>query len=329
MPSLTGLGLSWLRHPDEARQATHEDYTVAFLQHTSMTGTIADNFPFNAQHVAALIRGDVRCPDNFFVDDGLDHRRLLSQIVSSELDVDRLDYLVRDAMYTGANYGQVDVNWLLSNLDAWAADGQVQLALDSRAVYAFDHFLIARHHMFLMVYFHHKSVVYEELLRRYVHSPNCTWSFPDIEQWLHLDDVALTSHLRQSSDPWARRIVEHRPFRRVMERHGSTQRDAGLADEEVVLREAGLDVIRAASTGRLSRYNRIGRKRKRAPEIWVLDRMPGHPVEKVRTLTEASGVFQRYADERRIARLYVAPENVVRARRLLNLPVSDPSESSR
>ena len=123
-------------------------------------------------------------PDDFFVDDGLDHRRLLSQIVSSELDVDRLDYLVRDARYTGANYGQVDVNWLISNLDAWPADGQVCLGLDGRAVYAFDHFLIARHHMFLMVYFHHKSVVYEEMLRRYVDSAGCTWTFPELDGWL-------------------------------------------------------------------------------------------------------------------------------------------------
>jgi hypothetical protein len=228
-------------------------------------------------------------------------------------------------MYTGARYGQVDVNWLLSNLDAWPADGQVQLALDARAVYAFDHFLIARHHMFLMVYFHHNSVIYEELLRRYVHSPGCTWSFPDIDGWLHLDDVALTTHLRQSSDPWAKRVVEHRPYRRVVERHGSSLREANLADEEVILRDAGLDVIRAASTGRLSRYNRIGRKRTRAAAILVLDRMPGQPVEKVLTLNEASGVFRRYADERRIARLYVEPERVDEARRILNLPVSSGS----
>jgi HD superfamily phosphohydrolase len=38
-----------------------------------------------------------------------------------------MDYLVRDALFTGAAYGRVDVTWLLSNLGAWVADGQVHL----------------------------------------------------------------------------------------------------------------------------------------------------------------------------------------------------------
>ena len=83
------------------------------------------------------------------------------------------------------------------------------------------------------------------------------------------------------------------------------------------LRAAGIDVIAAASTGRLSRYGGVGRKRKGAPEIYVLERMPGQPVERVRTLTEASVVFDRYADERVIGRLYVAPEDADRARALI------------
>src|SRR5690606_29351448 len=253
---------------------------------------------------------DVRVADDFFFDGGLDHRRLLSQIVSSELDVDRLDYLVRDATYTGARYGWIDSSWLLSNLEAWPADGQVCLALDGRALYAFDHFLLARHHLFLMVYFHHTSVVFEELLRRYVTDPACRWSLPaDLDRYLRVDDVSLIQHLRDSDHPFARRVVDQQPYKRVLERHG-TPREADLGAQEEALREAGIDVIPAASTGRLSRYDRIGRKRQRAPAIYVLDRVPGMPVERVTDLVEASRVFERYADERRIARLYVAPEDV-------------------
>lgn len=320
MPALGTLGMSWYgSRQDPDRKATHEDYTIAILEHTSLGRAIDANFGFTARHVASLISGDVAPPDDFFVDGGLEHRRLLSQLVSSELDADRLDYLVRDAVYTGANYGQVDVNWLLTNLDAWPADGQVCLGLDSRATYAFDHFLIARHHMFLMVYFHHKSVVYEEMLRRWVHSDGCDWSFPELDGWLEIDDIALTSHLRKADDVWARRVVEQRPFRRVVERHG-TPHEASVEREEQILRRAGFDVIAAHSTGTLSRYNLWGRKRSRAPTMWVLDRLPGHPVERARPLAEASRVFERYADERRIARLYVAPERVNDARDLLGLP---------
>lgn len=320
MPALGTLGVSWYGAGAGAvRKATHEDYTIAILQHGSIGRQIDQRFPFGARHVAALISAEVAPPDDFFVDGGLDHRRLLSQLVSSELDVDRLDYLVRDATFTGANYGQVDVNWLISNLEAWPDGGQVSLAMDGRAVYAFDHFLIARHHMFLMVYFHHKSVIYEEMLRRYVQGEGCDWRFPELDGWLEVDDVALTAHLRASTDPWARRVVEQRPFRRVVERHG-TPSEADVSKEEQVLRAAGFDVIANHSRGQLSRYHLWGRKRSKAPTIWVLDRMPGHPVDRVRPLAEASGVFERYADARVISRLYVEPERVDEARAALGLP---------
>ena len=315
MPPLGELALSWVR--SEERRATHEDYTVAILEKTDLGRTIDRHFPFGARHVAALIRGDVKAGDDFFVDGGLDHRRLLSQIVSSELDVDRMDYLPRDAACTGARYGQVDVTWLLSNLATWVANGQVNLALEGRAVYAFDHFLLARHHMFLMVYFHHKSVVYEELLRRWLDRSDCPWPLPsDLDRYLVTDDIALTAHLRTSADPWARRVAEQRPYKRVVERHGDP-RSADVSALAARLEAAGIDVIATASTGKLSRYAGIGSKRRAAPQIYVLERTPGMPVERVRTLTEASQVFDRYADERVIGRIYVAPEDVDRALPLL------------
>jgi uncharacterized protein len=115
MPPLADLQLTWPRHT-EPRRATHEDYTVAILEKTSLRQAIDAAFPGTARHIASLIDPNVRAGDDFFSDGGLDHRRLLSQIISSELDVDRMDYLVRDATFTGARYGEVDVSWLLGNL---------------------------------------------------------------------------------------------------------------------------------------------------------------------------------------------------------------------
>jgi HD superfamily phosphohydrolase len=316
MPPLSRLGVGWYPPGGVARAATHEDYTVAILEHTALADVIARRFPFTARHVAALISGDVLPADDLFVDGGLDHRRILSQIISSELDVDRLDYLVRDSYFTGARYGQVDTGWILSNLDAHTSEGHVGLALDASAIYAFDDYMIARHHMFLMVYFHHKSVIFEEMLKRHVASPECGWSLPaDLGAYLHVDDISLEHHLRSAETSWARRIVERRPYRRVVERHG-TPEEVDLATVETHLRGHGLDVVHAASTGTLSRYNGVGQKRERAPVIHVIDRMPGS-AERVRRLDQATDVFDRYAEARRIARLYVAPEDTGRAREVL------------
>jgi HD superfamily phosphohydrolase len=317
-PALPTLGLTWIR-PDE-RIATHEDYTVAILERTELGRVIDAHFPFGARHVAALVGGDVRPADDFFFDGGLDHRRLLRQLVSSELDVDRLDYLVRDATFSGARYGQVDVSWLLGNLTTWVADGQVNLALEGRAVYAFDHFLLARHHMFLMVYFHHKSVIYEEMLRRHVDHPDRPLQHPsDLDRYLRTDDVSLTTHLREVDDPWARRITNQQPYQRLLERHGTT-RTTDTTRLSQRLEESGVDVIGVTSTGRVSRYRGPGRKRRDAGDIFVLERMTGRPVERVVPLSEASQVFERYAEERVIARLYVPPEEFARAEALLHTP---------
>lgn len=309
MPRLADLGLTWIRAAD--RRATHEDYTIAVLERTDLTRCIDEGFPFGARHVAALIAPEVRTGDDFFRDGGFDHRRLLSQIVSSELDVDRLDYLVRDATYTGASYGHIDVDWLISNLRPFPKDGQVQLALDGRAIYAFDDFLISRHHMFLMVYFHHKSVVYEEMLKRHVAEPDVPWALPaDLEAYRAFDDVAMNAHLRRARDPWATRVVERRPWRRVLERHGNPQQ-ANVDAEEARLVGEGFDPIAVTSTGRLSRY-RVGAKRRTAPSIWVVDEG-----RRATRLEDATEVFERYAEARCISRIYVAPEDVDRARAAL------------
>lgn len=307
MPPVRELGISWYRGLPGERHATHEDFTIAILQHTSLGKAIDARFPCTARHVAALISDEVRVEDDFFRDGGLDHRRLLSQIISSELDADRLDYLVRDAMFSGAQYGLVDVGWILSHLSAWTANGQVCLALDSGAIYAFEDFLVSRHHMFLQVYFHHTSVIYEEMLKRYVQEAGGEWGISaDLEAYLFLDDVALEAHLRTVSSPWARRIVRREPYRRVVERHGPAHQ-VNVERESARLQAAGIDTILTASTGRLSRYA-LGRRTRDERPIYVKERLPGQPATRVLPLSEASSVFERYADAHSIARIYVAPE---------------------
>ena len=320
MPAWTDLGIQWVNPAEHAhRRATHEDYTVAILEQTDLAKVIQAHFPFTAKHVAALISPDVLIDDTFFVDGDLDHREILSQIISSELDVDRMDYLVRDSYFSGARYGQIDVGWLLSNLEAYAHDGCVSLALDSRAIYAFDDFMIARHHMFLMVYFHHKSVVYEEMLKRWVTSPDSGWKLPaDMEAYRQWDDASLSSHLRTLDNPWARRVVDRRPYRRLLEVHGSPE-EVDLTRQGETLKNADIDVIHAGSTGKLSRYNVFGKKRERAPAIYVVQRSGGYGEPAVSTLMGATQIFQRYADARRLARLYVAEQDLDAARQVLGL----------
>lgn len=319
MPSLRGLGIDAYDPAAVAgrldRTASHEDYTIAILTKSTLARTVAAHFPFTGRHVASLVSREVSDSDDFFVDGGTDWRRPLSQLISSELDVDRLDYLVRDSYFSGARYGQVDVNWIVSNLGWYAGDDGVALAVDQRAIYAFDDFMIARLHMFLMVYFHHKSVVYEEMLKQHFAGDACTWRFPtEIEGYLALDDVAMYGYLRAAGDDWSRRIVERRPWRRVLERHGAADQ-VDLSDAAAALNAAGIAHLQAGSTGKLSRYSAMGRKRERAPRLWVRHvangRVHASPLE------EATAIFEQYREARHITRLYVAEDREEDARALL------------
>ena len=103
--------------------------------------------------------------------------KLLVDIVSSQLDADRMDYLLRDSYYAGVAYGRYDAEWLLNALcigkdpHAHAAshgdDASVEwrLCLDKkRGVYAAEQFIMARAHMSEQVYFHRATRGYEVLL---------------------------------------------------------------------------------------------------------------------------------------------------------------------
>ncbi len=298
--------------PPGGRQATHEDYTVAILCSSSLAQTINGNFPFQPEHVASLVAPELPPPDDFFRVGGLDFRPLLAQLISSELDVDRMDYLVRDSTFTGARYGAIDTDWLISHLAGHPGpDGRVGLALDRRAILAFDDFLIARLHMFLMVYFHQKSIAYEQLLERYMRGPDCDYRLPaDLDEYLVCDDAHLLGHLRRSENEWARRIVQRRPFKLLVEAHGQPE-SVDLRPLAALLRAEGVDVMEADTRGVLARGPKPG-----AVGLMVLDRPRGLP-ERVLPLAEATTVFQRYQDEHVIQRLYVPRREVERAQALL------------
>ena len=303
MPPVEALGLRCVRPAPTGRRASHEDYTLKVVCESSLSPLVAAVHPdVRPEHVAALIDPGVPAEDGFFVERGLDLRPLLSQLVSSELDVDRIDYLLRDSYFAGVAYGRFDHGWLLAHLAHLVTDeGRVNLALDRRALYAFDDFLLSRYHMFLMVYFHYRAVIFQEMLRLFLEAEGAGPAVPaDVEALVGADDHALMAHLRGSDNEWARRIVGRDPYKLLVERHGPSA-DRDLAPAVEALRAAGVPHIRTDSFGVLSKYVDKGRA---GPQLYVLDRSPVWP-EPPRPIEESTDLFSRYGDRRRICRLYV------------------------
>jgi len=311
---------------DQGRKATHEDYTLKIILDSGLTPLLRrsaelQRLDFTPRHVASLIEPSIPTGDDFFTAtiEGarVDFRPILQQLISSELDADRMDYLRRDSTASGVSYGHFDFDWLVSNLSSHVKDGRCYLALQHRALYSFEDFLISRFHMFLMVYFHYKSVVYDSMLAEYFASADCDYALPaDIEAYCDCNDAHLYSHLARSRNEWARRITEKRPYRMLVELHSgipATRVAAGeqqqlLAGIEADLQSRGIRFLKATTTGELSKYFR-------KPGNPIFVRYDNHySAPSLIQLEKCTDLFSKYEEKRSITRLYVSPEDFAQCR---------------
>jgi len=141
------------------------------------------------QDVAAVVRGDFR-------------RRALAQLVSSQLDVDRMDYLLRDSLMTGAKYGIYDLEWIIKSLEI--NESGDHLYVSAPGVYAVEDYLQARYYMFRQVYFHRTlrsaEAILKSLLRRAIAlnaSGGDVWHLENspFAKILRGEPLGLTEHL--------------------------------------------------------------------------------------------------------------------------------------
>lgn len=88
-------------------------------------------------------------------------KRFLHQLVSGQLDMDRLDYLRRDSFYSGVSEGNIGSARIIKMLDV----KNDQLVVESKGIYSIENFLMARRLMYWQVYLHKTSVAYEKMLK--------------------------------------------------------------------------------------------------------------------------------------------------------------------
>ena len=138
----------------------------------------------------------------------------LSGIIHGDLDVDRMDYLLRDAYYTGAPYGTVDAQRLIRNM-VRTADG---IVLDENGINAAESLLIARTLMRPSVYFHHVSRIGESMFHLAMQEHLRDKKNVAAEGLLHMDDAACIQALRSSENPVARSMIERIYQRRLYKR---------------------------------------------------------------------------------------------------------------
>ncbi len=92
------------------------------------------------------------------------HKKFLHQLVSSQLDMDRLDYLRRDSFFTGVSEGIIGFERIIKMLNV----ANNEIVVDAKGIYSIENFLIARRLMYWQVYLHKTVVVTEKILTKII-----------------------------------------------------------------------------------------------------------------------------------------------------------------
>jgi len=122
--------------------------------------------------------------------------RILRHLLSSQLDVDRIDYLVRDSLHCGVQYGNFDCDRLLDSLvTVPSARGGLELAISRGGVHVLEALILARYAMFVQVYFHRTRRIYDYYLARYMKARYGT-SADAIKRLVSLDDADIINDMR-------------------------------------------------------------------------------------------------------------------------------------
>ena len=161
----------------------HEKLTEYVIEKTSMHDLLDERF--NTKDIIEIIHGEGH----------------LGPIISGELDVDRMDYLLRDSHNTGVAYGVIDYERIISNLQL--NDG---LVLDIKGVQAAEGALVSRYFMYPSVYQHHTTRIVNSMFRRALKREIDSGKINEKDMYKY-DDSDIISLFRQSDDEIVRDFI--------------------------------------------------------------------------------------------------------------------------
>jgi hypothetical protein len=158
---------------------------------------------FNPPEISKLAVGKLRKPGKAFLD----------QIISSAVDVDKQDFIVRDTYHTGAEYGFIDIFRLIHALDVIGEN----LAVDLGALSALEAFIIARIESFKSIYFHRVGRAAQIMLATAMEKANeelALTGFKTPEEYLEMDDYTVWTALKKCKK--SRQIIANLERRKML-----------------------------------------------------------------------------------------------------------------
>ncbi|MEM1566285.1 MAG: HD domain-containing protein [Candidatus Bathyarchaeia archaeon] len=291
---------------------THEDMTVWIIKNSELKDVLG-KLGHNPEYIAEMAAGYL--PDR--------SKAFLNQIIRSSIDVDKLDFVVRDTYHTGAEYGFVDIFRLIHSFDV--LDGN--LAVDIGALSTLESFIIARIESFKSIYFHRVGRAVQIMLATALEKadPELGLStFKTPEEYLDMDDYTVWTMLRNCEK--SRQIIKDLERRRMLK---------CAYEQTFYVKDKTVSNIFSAEEFRNQVRDRIAREANVEPDTIMIDvptvpSVPYHhsmfvePMEipvfsktrdgrkEVRRLSEISGIFEVLKGFINILRVYTDEKNRAR-----------------
>ena len=182
----------------------HEDFTVKIVKETEIADIIknigkefADKYGTEYNITPELI-----CDIYMGKDTGPDlEYTFLKSFMDSELDCDKMDYLLRDSYYCGVKYGMYDIERMITSFTIYYVNNSPRLAIESGGVQVFEEFVLARYFMFIQVYFHRTRRYFDIMLGRALEKILPGGVYPeDVTEYLKWDDCKIIQLLKENAD---------------------------------------------------------------------------------------------------------------------------------
>jgi HD superfamily phosphohydrolase len=181
---------------------THEDITSWIIEKSEVADKLS-KLGYNPTVIGKLAVGKQQKPEKAFLD----------QIISSAVDVDKMDFILRDTYHTGAEYGFIDVYRLIHALDVFGEN----LAVELGALSALEAFMIARIESFKSIYFHRMGraaqIMFADAMDKANDELGLT-SFKTPEEYLQLDDYTVWAALKKCKA--SKKIIDNLEHRRML-----------------------------------------------------------------------------------------------------------------
>ena len=255
---------------------THEDMSASIILNSELSSVLQQE-GLDPNLVSRLCVGRLGDPKRAYLD----------QIIRSSVDVDKMDFVLRDSYHTGAGYGGVDIFRLIYTMDVLNGN----LAVDVTALSTLESFILARLESFRTIYFHKTSRAAQIMLLKaleYAKDDLGIARLGSVDEYLGLDDDVVWATLRRNAK--SRTIIEDLDRRKLLK---------CAYEKTFFVKDEFLSSLFTKDTVRLKMEEEIAHKAKVAVEDVSID-LPSLPSVPYHSATELEPmdipVFYRGAD---------------------------------